>query len=135
VKSVLGRTALVGLALSLAASLTVAALSQEGDKKNSAVNDVCPLSGKAVNPECTGEVTVKFCCDNCKAKFEKDPVPFLHKLDKEPNEKCPASGKAVKESSAGAVVAFCCGKCKEKFDKEPVKFLAKLKAKKKDEKK
>ena len=133
-KSILGRTVVAGLALSLAASLTVAALSQD-DKKNSAVNDVCPLSGKAVNPSCTSEVTVKFCCDNCKAKFEKDPVPFLHKLDKAPNEKCPASGKAVKDASGSATVAFCCEKCKEKFDKEPAKFLAKLKAKKKEEKK
>jgi YHS domain-containing protein len=135
VKSILGRTWIAGLALSLAASLTAAALSQEQDKKNEAVNDVCPSSGKAVNPECSSEVTVKFCCDNCKAKFEKDPVPFLHKIDKEPNEKCPASGKAVKDASAAATVAFCCGKCKEKFDKEPAKFLAKIKAKKKDEKK
>lgn len=134
-KSVFGRTWVVGLALSLAASLGLAAMPQEG-KKSEAVNDVCPLSGKAVNPECTSTVTVKFCCGNCKGKFEKDPVPFLHKLDKEPNEKCPASGKAAKEDcSASGQIAFCCEKCKEKFDKEPVKFLGKVKARKKEEKK
>jgi YHS domain-containing protein len=47
------------------------------------VNTVCPVSGKPVNPEKTivyeGKV-VAFCCDDCKASFQKDPKPFLSKL-------------------------------------------------------
>ena len=56
------------------------------------INTVCPVSGKPVNPEKTvvyeGKL-VAFCCDDCKANFQKDPAPFLSKL---PNE--PEAGKA-----------------------------------------
>jgi len=48
-----------------------------------AVNTQCPVSGKPVAPDKTvvyeGRV-VAFCCDDCKAKFQQDPKPFLAKL-------------------------------------------------------
>ena len=51
--------------------------------KAAPVNTQCPVSGKPIDPTKTvvheGAV-VAFCCDDCKAKFEKDPKPFLSKL-------------------------------------------------------
>ncbi len=54
-----------------------------------AINTVCPVSGKPVDPTKTvvhKGVVVAFCCDDCKAKFQQDPTPFLAKLEpkKEP---------------------------------------------------
>lgn len=47
------------------------------------INTKCPISDEDINPAKTvvyeGKV-IAFCCDNCKAKFEKDPKPFLAKL-------------------------------------------------------
>lgn len=50
---------------------------------NVPVNANCPVSGKPVDPAKTvlhGGVLVAFCCDNCKAKFQQDPQPYLAKL-------------------------------------------------------
>jgi YHS domain-containing protein/uncharacterized membrane protein len=48
-----------------------------------AINTKCPVSGKDVDPTKTsmhdGKV-LAFCCDQCKAKFDQDPMPFLAKL-------------------------------------------------------
>ena len=46
-------------------------------------NALCPVSGKPADPARTvlhdGQV-IAFCCDDCKAKFLKDPEPFLARL-------------------------------------------------------
>jgi uncharacterized membrane protein/YHS domain-containing protein len=46
-------------------------------------NTKCPVSGKDIDPSKTsvyeGNV-VAFCCENCKAAFDKDPKPHLAKL-------------------------------------------------------
>ena len=47
------------------------------------INDKCPVSGKDVDATKTSVVQgklVAFCCDKCKAEFDKDPQPFLAKL-------------------------------------------------------
>ena len=47
------------------------------------VNTQCPVSGKAVDLTKTvlyEGALVAFCCDDCKAQFQKDPKPFLSKL-------------------------------------------------------
>lgn len=48
------------------------------------VNNECPVSGKPVDASITvtqeGKL-IAFCCNDCKAKFEKDPKPFLAKLE------------------------------------------------------
>jgi mono/diheme cytochrome c family protein/uncharacterized membrane protein len=47
------------------------------------VNTECPVSGKPVDTSKTlvhEGILVAFCCDDCKAKFEQDPKPFLGKL-------------------------------------------------------
>ena len=44
-----------------------------------AINTVCPVSGKPVDPSKTvvhNGVVIAFCCDDCKAKFLRDPTPF-----------------------------------------------------------
>ncbi|PWU09471.1 MAG: ribonuclease inhibitor [Verrucomicrobia bacterium] len=47
------------------------------------INQKCPVSGKPVDTTKTvvqnGKV-VAFCCDDCKAEFQKDPKPYLAKL-------------------------------------------------------
>jgi uncharacterized membrane protein len=47
------------------------------------LNASCPVSGKPVDPTKTvlhDGVLVAFCCDDCKAKFQQDPKPYLSKL-------------------------------------------------------
>jgi YHS domain-containing protein/uncharacterized membrane protein len=54
-----------------------------------AINTVCPVSGKPVDPTKTvlyNGSLVAFCCADCKAKFEKDPTPFLAKLGLKPKD-------------------------------------------------
>jgi YHS domain-containing protein len=54
-----------------------------------AVNTQCPVSGKPADPAKTvlyeGKL-VAFCCDDCKAKFQQDPKPFLEKLSSTANK-------------------------------------------------
>jgi len=48
------------------------------------VNTACPVTGTPADPAKTvfyaGQL-VAFCCDRCKAKFQKDPRPFLARLN------------------------------------------------------
>jgi YHS domain-containing protein len=66
------------------------------------INTVCPVSGKIVDASKTvvyeGRV-VAFCCDDCKAEFEKDPKPFLAKLSSTPKRGA-GKGKAGKAAKA-----------------------------------
>ena len=101
------------------------------------INTNCPVSGKPVDLAQTvlyeGKL-VAFCCEKCKASFEKDAKPYLSKLDlslaKPINTKCPISDKDIDPTKtsvhAGKLVAFCCDKCKAQFDKNPQACLAKL---------
>jgi uncharacterized membrane protein len=59
------------------------------------LNAQCPVSGKPIDPTKTvlhEGVLVAFCCDDCKAQFQKDPKPFLAKL---------ASAAAKNDNAAG----------------------------------
>jgi len=50
---------------------------------NTTLNANCPVSGKPVDPTKTSTYegkTIAFCCDNCKARFDADPKPFLAQL-------------------------------------------------------
>jgi YHS domain-containing protein len=48
------------------------------------VNTACPVTGTPADPAKTvvyaGQL-VAFCCDQCKAKFQQDPRPFLARLN------------------------------------------------------
>jgi len=48
------------------------------------INAQCPVSGKPIDPTKTvihKGLLVAFCCDDCKAKFQQDPTPYLAKLE------------------------------------------------------
>jgi mono/diheme cytochrome c family protein len=48
------------------------------------INSQCPVSGKPIDPAKTvihETKLIAFCCDDCKAKFQQDPKPFLSKLE------------------------------------------------------
>ena len=58
-------------------------LSTSPSTNSAALNTQCPVSGKPVDPSKTVQhegKSVAFCCDDCKAKFQQDPNPFLSKL-------------------------------------------------------
>jgi len=110
------------------------------------VNTVCPVSNKLADRTKTlwhdGKL-VAFCCDDCKASFQKDPKPHLAKLaglaNPPPgglgaapvNTKCPVSGEPVDLSQTtvheGRLIAFCCAKCKATFVRDPKPYGDKLK--------
>ena len=120
------KTWMAGLVVAVVAVFGLATTSMGQDKK-APINTKCPVSGKAVDASKTSEVTVKFCCENCQGKFEKDPTACIAKVDKLPNEKCPVSGKAVAAAHSTVLVAFCCGDCKGKFDADPSKCIKNVK--------
>ena len=104
--------------------------------ENKIVNDVCPLSGKAIDDSKTAVHNgdkVAFCCDICLKKFTADPDKFAGKVKnagKPFNDKCPIKGKPAKAKNVvnfKKVVAFCCDKCKTKFDANPASFAGKFK--------
>ena len=98
-----------------------------------AINDKCPISGKAVDDSKRVELVAKFCCSKCVAKFKKDPTAYAAKVAKVADGKCAFSGKdAEKETKIS--IAVCCGKCKKKGDADPKALFAKLQKKKKKEK-
>ena len=89
---------------------------------------------------------VKFCCNMCPPKFEKDKAKYTKKLDdaiiaaEKPNypvETCVVSGEPLVHSEMGdpvdyvyqnRLVRFCCNHCVKTFNKSQEKFLAKLDA-------
>ena len=92
------------------------------------INETCPVSGEKVDGRRTSEIKIGFCCANCKARFDRDPLATLEKLDKIPTDACPLSGKAVGDAASTIVVAFCRPECKSQFDQEPGRYLAKIRA-------
>jgi len=95
-------------------------------------NDKCPISGKDVNPEKTSEYKVEFCCENCKAKFDKDPATYMEKVAEGQPGKCVFSGEDATTSET-LTIGFCCDNCKGKFDKDPSKLIGKVKPAEKSE--
>ncbi|MBV8881270.1 MAG: hypothetical protein JO332_14990 [Planctomycetaceae bacterium] len=129
---------------------------KKDDKKADAkpINAKCPLSGKDVNPEATftyqGQV-IGLCCNDCKAKFAKEPEKYIEKVKEfkkdekksdggnvqninfeDPiNKKCPIKGTEV---AAGRTVeykkqliGFCCADCVAKFESDPEKWIKRVK--------
>lgn len=105
------------------------------------INETCPVSGQPVKAGFTStfeDQTVGFCCEKCKAAFDKEPAKFAEKLRGKQagagpfNTLCPLSGEPVKADQVSTFedfeVAFCCGKCKAAFDQDPQKFAAKIAA-------
>ena len=122
------RTVKAVLAVVVAATLGLVAYAAafRGD----AVNDKCPIKGDDVAGNALSEVKVKFCSAACQMKFEKDPGPYVSKIDKVPNTKCPVDAKPPKDAEGTLTVAFCCNNCKGTFDADPSKCISKVKPKK-----
>ncbi|KAA0216091.1 MAG: YHS domain-containing protein [Leptolyngbya sp. PLA3] len=83
---------------------------------------------------------VRFCCEMCIGKFEKDPAAFMAKIDAAyaeaqragANTTCPVSGEDLDDSAVEVVagqklVRFCCEKCVGKMKSEPDAILSKVK--------
>lgn len=55
-----------------------------GPSTDRLVNDRCPVMTEEFTSPLheleTGGVTVRFCCDKCRARFEDDPAPYLSHL-------------------------------------------------------
>jgi uncharacterized membrane protein/YHS domain-containing protein len=70
-----------------------ASLPSPSSNNSTPLNTQCPVSGKPADPAKTllhqGRL-VAFCCDDCKAKFQQDPKPYLSKLGLQP---APVSAK------------------------------------------
>jgi len=85
---------------------------------------------------------IRFCCDSCIPRFEKDPKPFLEKLDKGviekqrknyPLETCVVSGgklgsmgEPVELVIGNRLIRLCCASCEKDIRKEPAKYLKKI---------
>jgi YHS domain-containing protein len=94
------------------------------------INDKCPVSGKAVDETKTVAVSVGFCCEKCKAKFDEAPGKHLAKAAKAEEGKCVMNGKtADAEQTSTITIAVCCGNCQGKVKEDPKKYLADTKAK------
>lgn len=118
-----------GACLALVAALTN---TQAEDKTKKVTKVNCVVAGKEI--EIAKAVSVPYrkatayvCCNNCKAKFEKDSSKFATKANHQlfqtgqaKQVKCPLSGGNVDSSKtakvSGVSVAFCCGKCQGKVE-------------------
>lgn len=115
-------------------ALVLAITSGQAEEKAKKVTKVkCVVAGKEI--ELSKAVSVSYrkasayvCCNNCKAKFEKDSSKFATKANHQlvqtaqfTQTKCPISGRALDSTKtvqiSGVSVAFCCGNCQGKAKK------------------
>ncbi|MCX7048145.1 MAG: hypothetical protein NTX50_22005 [Candidatus Sumerlaeota bacterium] len=86
---------------------------------------------------------IRFCSQDCIAKFKADPKTYLDKIDKAiieqqkpfyPLEKCVVTGeklggdmgKPVEYVYKNRLVRFCCTGCVKGFEKEPAKYFPQI---------
>lgn len=107
----------------------------------------CPVSGEAMEKPVEyvhGTRLVRFCCDDCKAKFIADPTATMAKVDAAliaaqvktyKVDVCPVSGEKL--GSMGdpvdvlygtRLVRLCCGGCKKAVAKKGAEIVAKIDA-------
>lgn len=115
-------------------ALVFALTSTQAEEKEKKVTKVkCPVAGKEI--EISKAVSVSYrkataylCCNNCKAKFEKDSTKFATKANHQlfltsqaKQIKCPISGRDIDATKTVKIsdvsVAFCCANCQGKADK------------------
>jgi YHS domain-containing protein len=87
---------------------------------------------------------VRFCCDGCTGKFEKNPEKFLAVIDEAvieqqskdyplttcviSGEKLGGMGKTIDKVYANRLVRLCCAGCVEEFESDPVKYFRQIDA-------
>jgi len=134
------------MALSLASGAAFAADEIKGDPYPL---DHCVMSGKQFTEDAKPVVVVhegreiKFCCNDCKGKFEADPAAVLSKLDGElveqqkakyPLNTCVVSGEAIAEGEGvdyvynNRYIKLCCTGCEKKIEADPAKYIAEVDA-------
>jgi YHS domain-containing protein len=105
----------------------------------------CPVSGKELDKNAVTKTIdgreIKFCCENCPAKFEADKATYMKKVDdaivaqEKPTyavSTCPVSGKEIPKDGGvdkvigNRLVRFCCENCPAKYEADPAKYEAKL---------
>lgn len=107
----------------------------------------CPVSGKEIAKgegvdKVIGNRLVRFCCEDCPAKYEADPATYGKKLDdaiiaaqKEsyPLDTCVVSGEKLGSMGdpvdvvvENKLVRLCCASCEKKLRQEPAKYLSEL---------
>jgi YHS domain-containing protein len=100
----------------------------------------CPISGEKIDKKAYADYEgqrVYFCCNGCKAKFEKDPEKFMEKFEKDGvllenvQKADPVCGMALTEKKIyrdykGRRVYFCSESCAKTFDKDQKAALDKL---------
>ena len=86
--------------------------------------------------------TFKTCCKKCQAKIEKDPKPYIAKLEEAVTKAqadtyalttCPISGKTLNDKAVSVVVdttlvKLCCNNCKDKLAAAPAKAVQMVQA-------
>lgn len=84
--------------------------------------------------------TFKACCKKCQGKVQKDPKPYIAKLEEGvkaaqaanyPLANCPVSGKPLTDKAVSMVVnntlvKLCCPNCQEKASKDATAIVAKV---------
>lgn len=127
------------LAATLAAFTTLAAEEKKGVEQT-----VCPISGKAINPEHYADHNGKrvyFCCPNCPKKFGQDAEAIIEKMEKEgirlasakktAQSVCPVSGEEIDKKIymdyEGKRIYFCCPKCADKFKSDAKAIIEQMK--------
>ncbi len=85
---------------------------------------------------------VRFCCDGCTGKFEKNPEKFLAVLDEAvieeqtknyplttcviSGEKLGTMGDPIDRVYANRLVRFCCAPCVTEFESDPAKYFRQI---------
>ena len=124
---------LFGMVAACVAALVIAGAGNAEEAKDKVTSVKCPVAGKEIKIADGKTVSYKkaevyVCCNNCKAKLEKDPAKYSTKANHQliltsqaKQVKCPLAGKPVnaaqKVKVAGIEVGFCCGNCKGKVAK------------------
>lgn len=106
----------------------------------------CALSGRSLGDSPVLLVhegrEIKFCCNNCKGKFEGDPAAMTAKIDaaiaadqkdQYPLDTCVVEGSKLDDKATDFVYnnrlfRLCCADCAEKIKADPASYLAKLDA-------
>jgi Cu+-exporting ATPase len=104
--------------------------SSQGEKSDSTIAKVCPVSGEAIEEGKGKEFTYlgakyTFCCENCEGKFKAEPMNYI-----KTELTCPVMGDAASKDVSsvynGTKYYMCCESCLAKFEKNPEKYLNKF---------
>lgn len=97
----------------------------------------CPVCAKAIDSDVSinhHDHELFFCCNACKAKFEKNPAEYEKDILVRcytTQITCPVSGEEINREVStklkdGTVVYFCCPNCIKRFESAPDKYMKNL---------